>query len=89
MLRFLPITFARLLLDSGYARPSQRHPHTALAVMQPLDIAKAQANVIGQDDDQMYEVLEQFVWEFEKVCLPLSFRCAWAAKNIQFVNFVA
>jgi hypothetical protein len=35
--------------------------------MQPLDIAEAQVKVTDHDEERMYEPLQAFKWDFEKV----------------------
>lgn len=35
--------------------------------MQPFAIAKLQAKIIEHDEDRMFDVLEGFTWDFEKV----------------------
>lgn len=38
------------------------------ASVQPFPIASLQAKIIDYDADRMFEVLEDFSWEYEKVC---------------------
>ena len=61
-------------------RPT-RTGFTCLPVLQPLDIAKLQAKVIEHDQEKMYEVLEGFTWQHEKVRSTLLRGMAFVRDN--------